>query len=87
MVLNISFFFSFRNYCSWDFAKSHFFNLFMLIVYFFSMNYVLILPSANKVDEGKLLFILIKEEEDYGVKCHFQQYFSFIGERNQSTQR
>jgi hypothetical protein len=57
------------------------------------MNYVLILPSANKGDEGKLLFILIKEEEDYGVKCHFQQYFSyivavsFIGERNQSTQR
>jgi hypothetical protein len=57
------------------------------------MNYVLILPSANKGDEGKLLFILIKEEEDYGFKCHFQQYFSyivavsFIGERNQSTQR
>ena len=51
------------------------------------MNYVLILPSANKGDEGKLLFILIKEEEDYGVKCHFQQNFSFIGERNQSTQR
>jgi hypothetical protein len=57
------------------------------------MNYVLILPSANKGDEGKLLFILIKEEEDYGFKSHFQQYFSyivavsFIGERNQSTQR
>jgi hypothetical protein len=28
-------------------------------------------------------FVLEKEGEGYDVKCHFQQYFSFIGGGNQ----